>query len=32
VGLVYVVLFPFIGLGMLAWMGVKALAKRREAQ
>jgi hypothetical protein len=26
-----VVLFPFIGLGMLAWLGVKALAKRREA-
>jgi hypothetical protein len=31
VGLVYAVLFPFIGLGMLAWMGAKALANRRHA-
>jgi hypothetical protein len=30
VGLVYALLFPFIGLGMLGWMGVKALANRRE--
>jgi hypothetical protein len=28
IGLMYAVLFPFIGLGMLAWMGVKALANR----
>ena len=29
IGLMYAALFPFIGLGMLAWMGVRALTKRR---
>ncbi len=27
IGLVYAVFLPFVGLGMLAWMGAKALAK-----
>ncbi len=28
VGLAYVIALPFVGLGMLAWMGVKAILKR----
>ena len=28
IGLVYAVLLPFVGLGMLAWFGAKALAER----
>ena len=28
VGLAYILVFPFVGLGMLAWMGVQALMKR----
>jgi CheY-like chemotaxis protein len=28
VGLAYVIALPFVGLGMLAWMGVKAIMKR----
>jgi hypothetical protein len=32
IGLVYALLFPFIGLGMLAWNGVKALTNRPGAQ
>jgi hypothetical protein len=31
VGLVYVIALPFVGLGMLAWMGVKAVAGRNDA-
>jgi hypothetical protein len=27
IGLAYIALFPFIGLGMLAWYGVKALRR-----
>ncbi|MBI3068362.1 MAG: response regulator [Betaproteobacteria bacterium] len=30
IGLVYALAFPFIGLGMLAWAGTRALAKRLE--
>ena len=29
IGLAYILAFPFVGLGMLAWMGGKALMKRR---
>lgn len=29
VGLAYILAFPFVGLGMLAWMGSKALMKKR---
>ena len=28
IGLGYVVAFPFVGLGMLAWYGARAVAKR----
>jgi CheY-like chemotaxis protein len=31
IGLVYVVALPFVGLGMLAWMGVKTIADRTSA-
>ncbi len=31
VGLVYVIALPFVGLGMLAWMGIKAVAGRTGA-
>lgn len=31
VGLAYVIALPFVGLGMLAWMGVKAVLKRNAA-
>jgi CheY-like chemotaxis protein len=30
VGLAYVIALPFVGLGMLAWMGVKAILKRAK--
>ena len=30
-GLAYVVVLPFVGMGMLAWMGVKAAVKRTHA-
>ncbi len=32
IGLIYVLAGPFIGLGMLAWMGMKALAKHRATR
>lgn len=28
IGLAYAVAFPFIGIGVLAWMGIRAAAKR----
>ena len=31
IGLVYVIALPFVGLGMLAWMGVKAVTARAGA-
>ena len=31
VGLAYVIALPFVGMGMLAWMGVKAAVKRANA-
>ena len=31
IGLVYVVALPFVGIGMLAWMGVKAVTDRADA-
>jgi CheY-like chemotaxis protein len=31
VGLAYVIALPFVGLGMLAWMGIKAIMKRADA-
>lgn len=30
IGLVFIVAFPIVGLGMLAWMGARALARRAE--
>jgi hypothetical protein len=30
-GLAYVIALPFVGMGMLAWMGVKAAVKRANA-
>jgi hypothetical protein len=32
VSLAYIVLFPFVGLGMLAWMGIGALRKRVQTK
>jgi CheY-like chemotaxis protein len=32
VGLAYIVLFPFVGLGMLAWLGIGAMLKRKHVQ
>ncbi len=32
VGLAYIVAFPFVGLGLLAWMGYRAISGRREAE
>ena len=32
IGLAYIVLFPFVGLGMLAWLGIGALLKRKQVQ
>jgi hypothetical protein len=32
IGLAYALLFPFIGLGMLAWNGVQAMRNRTEPQ
>jgi CheY-like chemotaxis protein len=32
VSLAYIVLFPFVGLGMLAWMGLGALRKRVQTK
>lgn len=31
IGLLYAVLLPFVGIGMLAWMGGKALVARKQA-
>lgn len=31
IGLAYAVAFPFIGIGMMAWMGMRALAKKYSA-
>ena len=31
-GLVYVLVFPFVGLAMLAWIGGRALLKRPGAE
>ena len=32
IGLAYIVLFPFVGLAMLAWMGAKAAMKNRKVR
>jgi CheY-like chemotaxis protein len=32
IGLAYVIALPFVGLGMLAWRGYQALAKREQAK
>ncbi len=32
VGLAYILVFPFVGLGMLAWIGTKALMKSERAK
>ncbi len=32
IGLFYIVLFPFVGLGMLAWLGIGKVLKRKHVQ